>query len=57
MSDLSKRCLGYECPNASNCKQHVRERHPHDVFFLPSEKGSRCHSYEPLREVDDDSND
>ena len=52
---LDKRCLGFDCSQATNCKLYVRERHPHDVLFMPSEKGSRCHSYEPLREVDHDN--
>ena len=53
--NLEKVCLGFECDKAKNCRQYVKQRHPHDVFFMPAEKGSRCHSYEPLRSEDHDN--
>jgi hypothetical protein len=47
MTDLSKRCLGFECETAKNCTHFLRARHPHDVFFMPAKSGKECNTYEP----------
>ena len=54
---LEKRCLGFECETAKNCKHYMRKSHPHDVMFMPTVNGHNCNTYEPLREDPHDDND